>query len=90
MTFISGIPGLEDFHFGCGRHNSASQFKEFLIELTNHVIQTIDYDRDKFSTIIPNIQMDVIVIPEEVADNVASMTLVRHKMWLGDWKAISI
>ena len=26
-TFTSVIPGLEDFHFDCGRHNSAAQFK---------------------------------------------------------------
>ena len=33
--------------------------------------------------------MIVIVVLDEVADNVAAMTPVRQKIWLGDWKASS-
>ena len=54
-TFTSGIPGLEDFHFDCGRHNSAEKFKEYLLELANHMVQTIDYGADKLASSIRNI-----------------------------------
>ena len=43
--FNSGIPGLEDFHFDCGRHNSAEKFKESLLEIANHVVWNIYYGR---------------------------------------------
>ena len=33
--------------------------------------------------------MLVIVVPYKVADNVSSITPVRQKMWLVDWKAAS-
>ena len=78
-TFTSGILGLGDFHFGCGRHNSAAQFKESLLELSNHVVRTINYGGDKLAASIRNLQMVVILIPDEVAYNVAAMIPVRHK-----------
>ena len=53
-TFISDIPGLEDFHLDRGRQNSAAQFKESILELAKHVVQAIDYDGNKLAASIQN------------------------------------
>ena len=81
-TFTSGIPGLEDFHFDCGRHNSDSKFKEYLLELANHMVQTIDYGGGKLAASIRNLQMVVMVVLDEVDDNVVAMTPVIQNRWL--------
>ena len=70
-TFTLGIPGLEDFHFECGRHNSAAKFKESFLKLANHVVWTIDCGWDKLPAIIQNIQMVVIFVTDYVADHVS-------------------
>ena len=76
-TFISDIPGLEDFHLDRGRQNSAAQFKESILELSNHVLWTTDYCGDKLSASIRNIQIFVIFVLDEVSDNVSSIKPVR-------------
>ena len=83
--FSSGIPGLDDFHFDCGRHSSAAQFNESLIEIFNHVVYTIDYSGEKLAASIQSLYIVVIVVPEKVTDNVAKMTPVRQNIWLGYW-----
>ena len=85
MTLTSVIPGLEDFYFVCGRHNGYAKFKESILELSNHVVQTINYGGDKLAASIQNLQMVFTVVPDEFSDNVAAMTPVRHNMWIGDW-----
>ena len=75
---------MESFHLYCGRHNSAEIFKKCLLELTNHMVQNIDYGGDKLSTRIRKLHMVVIVVPDKVSDDVAAMTPVRQKIWLGD------
>ena len=85
LMFTSGIPGLEDLHFGCGRQYSDAQFKESLLEFSNHVIWNIEYVGGKSATRIRSTQIVVIVVLDKVADNVAAMAPVRQKMWLGDW-----
>ena len=49
------------------------------------MVRTIECGEDKLSTIIRNLQIVVIFIPDEVADDVSSMTSVRQKMWIGYW-----
>ena len=61
-TFNSDSPGLEDFHFDCGRHKSAAKFKESLLKLADHVVCTIDFGWDKLSASIQNIQTVVIFV----------------------------
>ena len=70
------IPGLEDFYFVCGRHNGYAKFKESILELSNHVVQTINYGGDKLAASIQNLQMVFTVVPDEFSDNVAAMTPV--------------
>ena len=83
-TFISDIPGLEDFHLDCVRKNSTAHFKESILELSKHVVQVIDYGGNKLAASIQNHQMVVIVVPDKVADNDAEITQVIQKIWLGD------
>ena len=52
-------------------------------------MRTIDYGGDKVSARILNLQMVVVILPDEVAVNVAAMTPARQKIWLGYWTADS-
>ena len=47
------------------------------------MVRTIDYGGDKLASRIRNLQVVVIVVPDEVADNVAAIAPVRQKMWIG-------
>ena len=75
--FTSGIPEMEDFRFDCVRHNSSAQFNKSIFELANHIVRAIDCGGRKLAASIQNIQMVLIVVPDEFADNVASMIPLR-------------
>ena len=53
------------------------------------MVRNIDYVGGGLAASIRNLQMVLMVVPGEVDDNVAAMTPVRQKIWLGYLTAAS-
>ena len=53
------------------------------------MVWNINYGGDKLAASIRNIQMVVIVVTKEFADNVAETTPLIQKMCLGYWTVVS-
>ena len=85
-TYSSGVDGIKEYIFDCGRYKNTSRFNETQKELSNYTLQSSEKGGPDVAKIVHTLQKEDLK-PAKPTDVDKQLTGLKKDVWMDNYQA---